>query len=146
MNDRATTDPRSPEVTLVGSASATLSDLTDLADNLPGDTSRTAQIADRLSEELAEIAGMLRALPARPQQMSGHAYAALSAFRTAVTAGEDVGEFIAVTLARLAAELGSKHAVLANRPGSWQAALAADLMDSAAGEHGEHLHRYGASS
>jgi hypothetical protein len=82
---------------------------------------------------------MLRALPGRPAPMTGHAYAALSAFRTAVASGEDIGEFIAHALARLAADLGGTVSVIANRPGSWEASLVAEPLLGTVGPCGEHL-------
>jgi hypothetical protein len=68
--------------------------------------------------------------------------AALSAFRDAHAAGRDVGEFIAVALARLAAELGGSEEVLANRPGSWEAAHVAELLSGTVGSYDEHLAGY----
>jgi hypothetical protein len=76
----------SPEVTLVESAKAARADFDELAGLLPGDTIRNALVAVRLCEELAEVAEMLHSLPAGPRQMSGHGYAALAAFRTAIVA------------------------------------------------------------
>jgi hypothetical protein len=128
-----------PEVTLTETARAALADLADLTASLPGEAERNAPVADRLAEELAETAAMLRALPGRPARMTGHAYAALSAFRTAVASGEDIGEFIAVTLARLAADLGGTDAVIANRPGSWEAAIVGQLLSGTVDPDDENL-------
>ncbi len=61
MPNRPTTAPAPPEVTLTETARSALADLADLANRLPGDTARNAQIAGRLSEELAETGEMLRA-------------------------------------------------------------------------------------
>jgi hypothetical protein len=94
-----------PEVTLSESVSSTAADLSDLAGKLPGhDPASLARQLDRLAEELAEAAAMARALPGRPDPMSGHGYAALAAFRSAIGSGEDISEFAAATLARLDAE------------------------------------------
>jgi hypothetical protein len=71
--------------------------------------------------------------------MTGHTYAALSAFRTAVASGEDIGGFIAHALARLAADLGGTVSVIANRPGSWEASLVAEPLLGTVGPCGEHL-------
>src|SRR5258708_34268361 len=102
-----------------------------------------ARVADRLAEELAEAAAMLRALPGRPAAMSGHDYALLAALRTAHTAGEDVAGTVARALARLAAELGGTAAVIRNRPGSWEAALIAELLRGNVGPDDENLPTYG---
>ncbi len=61
-----------PEVTARESARAAATDLAELAEavTLPGDQSGNARVADRLSEECAEIGAMLRALPQRPAAMS----------------------------------------------------------------------------
>jgi hypothetical protein len=95
--------PPGPEVTVRETAHAVLADLAEL--DLPGGTDSqrrgSAVVLDRLAEELAEAAAMLRALPGRPAAMSGHDYQLLAALRTAHTAGEDVGETIARALARL---------------------------------------------
>lgn len=89
---------------------------------------------------------MLRALPGRPAAMSGHDHALLAALRTAHAAGEDIGETMARAVARLAAELSASAAVTANRPGSWEAALIADLLRGTVGPDDENLDMYGASS
>jgi hypothetical protein len=66
---------QTPEVALRESALETLRDLTILVGTgLPSDDpERDAATAAALSEELAELAAMLRALPGRPRQMSGGA-------------------------------------------------------------------------
>jgi hypothetical protein len=119
--------------------------ITDAADLItrpkPGEAE--ARVADRLAEELAEAAAMLRALPARPRAMSGHDYALLAALRTARAAGEDVGETIARALARLAAELGGSFEVLKAWPGSWEAATVAELTRGTLGPDDENLSIYG---
>jgi hypothetical protein len=126
-----------PEVTLTESATATLRDFYDLAQALPGeDPAASAQIADRLAEELSELGLMLRALPGRPAAMSGHDVQLLAALRTAHAAGEDVAETIARACARLAAELGGAEAVLSNREGSWEASHIRDLLDGTIGPGG----------
>src|SRR5260221_7867764 len=89
-----------PEITLLETAAAAAADLADLAGELPGDVGRSAQVADRLSEELAELAQMIRSLPGRPAEARGHDWQLLAALRTAHTVGEDVGETIARALAR----------------------------------------------
>ncbi|HEY1621762.1 MAG TPA: hypothetical protein VGG25_29345 [Streptosporangiaceae bacterium] len=138
MNDRIKA-PDSPEVTLAESASAAAADLAELAGSLPGDPFHTAEIADRISEEVAEVAAMIRSLPGRPREIAGHVHQAIAAFRTAIADGEDIGEFIATTLAVLAAEIGGSGAVIANRPGSWEAAHVAALLSGTVGPDGEYL-------
>ncbi len=134
MQNRST-----PEITLTETAHAAAVDVTELAAAVPGDGHRTAEVANRLSEELAEVAAMIRALPGRPREMSGHDHQLLAALRTARAAGEDVAETIARALARLAAELGSSFAVLANRPGSWEASHIRGLLAGTLGEGDEDL-------
>ena len=136
MNDR-TKAPDSPETTLAESASAAAADLAELAAGLPGDAFRTAEIADRISEEVAEVASMIRSLPGRPRPAAGHVHQAIAAFRTAIADGEDIGEFIATALALLAAEIGGPGAVIANRPGSWEAAHVAALLSGTVGPEDE---------
>lgn len=119
-----------PEVTLIETALAAVA---DLADALPGDTARNAAVADRIAEEAAEVGLRLRCLPGAPVPMSGRDAAALAALRSSHVEHEDVGEFVARTLARLAAELGSSHAVIANRSGRWEAAAVRDLLRGAVG-------------
>jgi hypothetical protein len=137
-----------PEITLTETVRATLADLTELAKRLPAAASQrdgSAVILDRLSEELAEAAAMLRALPGRPVPMPGHDYQLAAALRAAHAAGEDIGETIARALARLAAALGSSAAVLANRPGSAEAELAAWLLSGTVGPDDQHLSRWAVS-
>jgi hypothetical protein len=138
-------DPAGPETTLTETARSSLADLAAL--DLPGASQSqqagNAVILDRLAEELAEAAAMLRALPGRPREMSGHDYALLAALRTAHAAGEDVGETIARTLARLAGELGGARQVLANRPGSWEASSVRELLRGTVGPDDENLPAYG---
>ncbi len=117
--------------------------LTDLGELDLADTGTqrdgTAVILDRLSEELAEAAAMLRALPARPAALAGYDRQLLAALRTSHQSGEDIGKTIARALARLAAELGGSFEVLKNRPDSWEAERVADLLRGTAGPDDEHL-------
>jgi hypothetical protein len=139
VNDRPT-----PEITVLETARAAAADVAELAAVVPGDAHRTAEVADKLSEELAELAAMLRALPGRPAGMSGHDYQLLSALSTARASGEDVGEFLGRGLARLAAELGGSKHVLA-RPGSWEAGHVRALLAGLVGEADEDLGRWATS-
>jgi hypothetical protein len=133
--------PDSPETTLTETARSSLADLAAL--DLPGanqsQRAGNAVVLDRLAEELAEAAAMVRALPGRPADMSGHDYALLAALRTAHAAHEDVGETIARACARLAAELGGTEQVLANRPGSWEASAVRELLRGTVGPDDEEL-------
>ena len=147
-NDPSTPDTRTtpdPEATMAESVRSVLTDLAEL--DLPGGTDSqrrgSAVVLDRLAEELAEAAAMLRALPGRPAAMSGHDYQLLAGLRTAHAAGEDIGETIARALARLAAELGSSFEVLQNRPGSWEAAHVAELLRGMVGPDDQHLPMFG---
>jgi hypothetical protein len=152
MHDHFATLPEAPEVTLVGSAAATLADLRDLVAALPspsarpGDAARAARIADRLAEELAECAAMLRALPGHPAALAGYDHQLLAALRTSHRSGEDIAKTTAHALARLAAELGSSVQVVANRPGSREAGLVIGLLSGTVGPHDENLGMFGASS
>src|SRR5260221_13941709 len=89
-----------PEIPLLEPAAAAAAALAALAGELPGDVGRNAQVADRLGEELAELAQMLRSLPGRPAEARGHDWQLLAGLRSAHTAGEDVAEAIARALAR----------------------------------------------
>jgi hypothetical protein len=130
-----------PAVTLRETVRAVATDAADLAGRLPsadGSDAGARQLA-RLSEELAEACNADRVLPGVPADMSGHDHQLLCALRTAHEAGEDVAEFTARGLAALAAELGSSAAVLANRPGSWEAACARQLLAGTLGPDDEGL-------
>jgi hypothetical protein len=143
MSNGSTTRPGSPETTLRESACAAAADLAELAAILPGDAAANARVADKLSEEVAELGQMLRALPRCLAAMSGHDVQLLSALRTAHAAGEDIGETIARALARLAADLGGSFEVIKARPGSWEAALIAELLRRTVGPDEESLPMYG---
>jgi hypothetical protein len=69
--------------------------------------------------------------------------AALTILAAVVADRQDVGAFVARALARLAARLGSSAAVLANRPGSWEAAAIDALLAGTVGEGDEHLGAFG---
>ncbi len=86
---------------------------------------------------------MLRSLPGRPAAWPGHDFQLLAALRTARAADEDIGEFAARALARLAAELGGSFEVIKARPGSWEAALIAELLRGTVGPDDENLPVFG---
>jgi hypothetical protein len=67
---------------------------------------------------------------------------AITALSAAWWEGQDVGEFLARALARLAVELGGSEAVIANRPESWEAALVRDLLTGTGGAYDEHLNQF----
>jgi hypothetical protein len=135
-----------PADDLAGSIAETLHDLSELAAVMPGSDEGqrrgNAVIADRLAEECAEAAAMIRSLPGRPAAMSGHDRQMLAALRRAHDEGEDVAETIARALARLAADLGSAAVVVGNRPGSWEAALITRLLAGTVGETDDDPGRY----
>lgn len=133
--------PLSPQVTVTATIQSLMDDLANLLSR-PGDPG-SARILDRLAEETTEAAAMVRALPGRPAEMSGSDRQLLAALRTAHAAGEDVGETIARALARLAAEVGGTHEVIKARPGSWEAALVADLLRGTVGPDDGNLPLYG---
>jgi len=57
---------RNPEVTVVQTLGAVLSDLVDIVGRMPVPADQVEQVAttlDRLSEEIAQAAGMLRQVP-----------------------------------------------------------------------------------
>jgi hypothetical protein len=57
-------------------------------------------------------------------------------------AGYDIAEWLAAALALAASRLGSTEALLANRPGSWEAASLRQLLAGTAGEADEYLTAY----
>lgn len=57
-------------------------------------------------------------------------------------AGVDVGEWVALVCATAAATLGSVDGLLANRPGSWEAALVAQLLHGTVGPDAATLVAY----
>src|SRR5258708_7283576 len=67
----------------------------------------------------------------------------LAALAAAHAGGQDVGEFTARGLARLAALLGSSAEVTSNRPGSWEAEAIARLLASTVGPDDQELPMYG---
>jgi hypothetical protein len=98
--------PTEPAPELVETLRATSADLSRLVASLPAglrDPETNALILDRLAEELAEASAMFRALPGRPEPMTGHACQALAACRSAVAAGEPIDQFIASVRAALGA-------------------------------------------
>jgi len=60
----------------------------------------------------------------------------------AATCGLDFGGWLAGILAASAAQLGSTDALLASRPGSWEAAAIRDFVHSTVGYSDEYLDTY----
>ncbi len=88
---------------------------------------------------------MIRALPGRPREMAGHTYAAMEAIITAATEEHDFGRWLADVLCRAAARLGGSGALIAGRPGSWEASLVYQLVAGTVGPDDENLTVYGVS-
>jgi hypothetical protein len=130
---------------LRGSIEQTTSDLAEVADRLPGDSTESepvARILDRLAEECAEAAAGVRALPGRPREEPGHTFAAVAAITTAAGAEHDLAGWLANVLATVAARLGSTRALVAGRPGSWEAGLVLGLVQGTVGPDDEALGDY----
>jgi hypothetical protein len=121
--------------------------ITDLADLItrPQPDEAQARIAVRLAEEISEAASMIRALPGRPREVAGHTYAAMEAITTAATEEHDFGRWLADVLCRAAARLGGSGALIAGRPGSWEASLVYQLVAGTVGPDDENLTVYGVS-
>ena len=113
-----------------------VTDLAEVCQRLPVDPAkaeRVAKIMDRLGEECAEAAAMLRALPGRPAERPGYSFAALAAIITAAEAEHDFGGWLADLLCRAAAFLGSADHLVMGRSGSWEAQHVTALVRQTAG-------------
>lgn len=82
-----------------------------------------------------------RESPLRPADEPDTA-AAVAAVLEAHQAGWDVAGFVARVLATAAAEVGGTEALLANRPGSWEASHVRQLLQGTVGPYDEHLDQY----
>jgi hypothetical protein len=60
----------------------------------------------------------------------------------AAASGMDFAGWLAGALARAAARLGSTEALLAGRPGSWEAGLVRQILAGTVGEDDEYLAQY----
>ena len=110
---------------------------------MPADQNeKTAKILDRLSEELAEAAAMLRALPGEPPELPGYTFAAAAAVTAAAGTEHDFGGWLAVILCQAAARLGSSDALVMGRSGSWEATHVLGLVRGTAGWADEYLDHY----
>jgi len=67
---------------------------------------------------------------------------AIDAVLSAVREEHDFGGWLAEVLATAAAELGSSEALLARRPGSWEADHVRGLVEGTVGWSDEHLADY----
>ena len=115
---------------LRGTLQQALSDLVEVKQWLPGVTAdeagRAAGILDRISEEIAEAAAMIRALPGRPPDQAGHTFAAAAALGTAARIEPDFTAWLAAMLRAIASEPGTT--LTASPPGSWNAWLLHQLV------------------
>lgn len=73
---------------------------------------------------------------------TGHTRDARAAIRAAVGHEPDFGGWLAELLASVAAELGSTDALIASRPGSWEAAHVRGLVNGTVGWDDDHLAKY----
>jgi hypothetical protein len=103
---------------------------------------RLGRIFDRLSEDCAEGAALVRALPGRPADRPGHTYAALAAVITAAEAEHDFGGWLADLLCRAAAHFGSADHLVMGRSGSWEAQQVTALVLGTAGPMPDDLDRF----
>jgi hypothetical protein len=71
-----------------------------------------------------------------------HTTAAVDALAAGYDAEHDFAGWLADVLARLAAQLGSSEALVAARPGSWEAGLVSQLVGGTVGYDDEELSRY----
>ena len=158
MNDCSTSaEPSSPAAALsypsatqlptrVAAVATGQSVITDLADLIsqpePGEAG--ARIAVRFAEETAELAAMIRALPGWPREMAGHTYAAVEALVSAAQNEHDFAGWLADVLCQAAERLGSSEALIAGRPGSWEARLVYQLAAGTAAPDDENPPGYGA--
>jgi hypothetical protein len=67
---------------------------------------------------------------------------ALTALSEAVAAEHDFPGWLAGVLARVAAQKGSSYALIAGRPGSWEASLVNQLVCGTVGWDDESLQQY----
>jgi len=136
-----------PAAGLLEAVRQTINDLVEVAQQIPGlaspeDAETAGRIMDRLSEECAEQAAGIRALPERPRERPGYTFAAAAAVITAAEAEHDFGGWLAVILCQAAARLGSSGHLVMGRSGSWEAEHVLALVRRTAGYRDEHLPAY----
>jgi hypothetical protein len=137
--------PTTPADDLLEHARQLVTDLVELCQRLPVDSTEAepvAKIMDRLAEECAEAAAMLRALPGRPREQPGYSFAALAAIITAAEQEHDFGGWLADLLCRAAAFLGSADHLVMGRSGSWEAEHVTALVRHTAGPLPGDLDRF----
>ncbi|MGI8446686.1 MAG: hypothetical protein ACR2MP_05775 [Streptosporangiaceae bacterium] len=119
-----------PADDLRGTVRQALADLSEVTQWLPdvtaGEADRAAATLDRLAEEMAEAAAMVRALPGEPVPQAGHTFAAAGALATAVRHEPDFASWLATVLRTLAREPDT--ALTASQPGSRDAWLLRQLI------------------
>jgi hypothetical protein len=147
MTDHPVQPPSTPAPAddLLEHARQLVTDLVEICQRLPVDSAEAgpvAKIMDRLAEECAEAAAMLRALPERPAKQPGYTAAALCAVMTAAETEHHFAGWVALVLTITAARLGSSATLVAGRDGSWEAAHVLGLVRETAGWQDEHLPAY----
>jgi len=134
-------------VAVIATIQSIITDLADVANARPepgeAEARSAVRLAEETAEETAEVAAMIRALPGRPPEVAGHTHAAVEAIVTAVSEEQDFGGWLGSVLCRAAARLGSSEALIAGRPGSWEASLVYQLVAGTVGPDDEFLSRYG---
>jgi hypothetical protein len=120
-----------------------ITDLVEVCQRLPIDRAEpepVARVMDRLAEECAEAAAMIRALPGRPRDVPGYTFAAAAAVTAAAEAERDFGGWLAAICCQAAARLGSAAALVAARPGGWEAEAVLTLVQGTCPD--DQLSRY----
>jgi hypothetical protein len=113
-----------------------ITDIIELPQRLPlaeDEREPVARIMVRLAEDCAEAAARVRALPSRPRDLRGHDFAAAAALGTAFETEHDFAGWLAGILCTAAAHAGGSGALVAGRPGSWEAAAVLALVQGTAG-------------
>jgi hypothetical protein len=77
-----------------------------------------------------------------PQDREEYTRAAVQAALAAASNEHDFAEWVAEVLSRAAAQLGSTEALLAGRPGSWEAGAIRHLVSGTVGYADEELAAY----
>src|SRR5260370_4124731 len=133
-------------VAVIAPIQSIITDLADVANARPepgeAEARSAVRLAEETAEETAEVAAMIRALPGRPPEVAGHTHAAVEAIVTAVSEEQDFGGWLGSVLCRAAARLGSSEALIAGRPGSWEASLVYQLVAGTDGPDDELLSPY----
>jgi hypothetical protein len=77
-----------------------------------------------------------------PPAVPAYTTAAIMAIAQAAAAEHDFAGWLASVLATVAAGVGGSDALLAGRPGSWEAAHVRDLLHGTVGHDDEYLQQY----